>query len=154
MSWFLVALIGCSTPQVDIADAATTEGLYQRTIELRGGTIRAEYLGAWGRDCTADGRIPSKGATPCKDLQFYVAPIVGEGWTPEAPVTAWATCPSKIHDRAACVAVLQSAPSDLGARVLSTTEHDSGWTKAIADAAEAHGVRAAESAPVLLVEGG
>ena len=46
MSWFLVSLIGCSTPQVDIADAATTEGLYQRTIELRGGTIRAEYLGA------------------------------------------------------------------------------------------------------------
>ncbi len=91
--------------------------------------------------------VPVYGSSKGNSHELYtlrIAPIVGEGWTPGRPVTAWAvtTGPNSSLPRADW-----SRPSRAGVRVVSSSSGD--IREAIASAGSVYGLASVENAVLL-----
>ena len=153
MTLLLALLLACGDTVLPVEDAATAPMLRKRTVTLTGGTVRADLGGTWSRSCTPLGRMPGKGTTPCQELFFGVAPLVGTSWKPGDAIPAWVTCGSDVKNEADCTAHLSSQKGDLTGLVVTLFEADSesGWMKAIASSKARHGLVSANKAPVMFV---
>lgn len=122
----LRTLLGEHLSDVAVAEAPGRAGA--TVLRFRDGTLRPELGGSHER---ASGNVRSAGRR-----RFVVIPVVPAGWTPTAPVPAWATAGAQAP-----------AAGSGGVAVLAEDRED--YQKAIADAEHRHGLRSAPAAPVL-----
>lgn len=147
-------LASCELPppheSVTLAQAPASKA---NSLTITDGHMNFDYMGKLEREARpASG---GRGSSGTPKWRFYVVPIVPEGWTPDQPIQAWATCHGDVDTADQCRAQLEAHTGALEGTVACHHNHSgtgkSGWEEAIRALEAERGVVSVDAAAVVRV---